>query len=117
MMFAFAWIAGESILIYRWVKAGAPPTPGAILLPSALFLGLAVVAEYQPARTAATVFAWGLDLAILLQVLGQKKTTITGWPPLMINDATVVMPPGGTTPATAAATSSTGTATGGVQAV
>lgn len=80
-MFVFAWMLGEGIIVYRWVKQKAPPTPGALLIPSVLFLGLAVIAEYQPARATATAFAYALDLAVLLQVVGKAPTQATGWPP------------------------------------
>jgi hypothetical protein len=80
-VFLFAWAIGESIIVYRWIKAKAPPTPGALLLPSGLFLGLALLAEYQPARTTVTVFAYAVDLAILLQVVGKEPAQKTGWPP------------------------------------
>ena len=40
----FAWSVGEGIIIWRWAKAKAPPTPGALLLPTALYLSLAVLA-------------------------------------------------------------------------
>src|SRR6516165_9798436 len=58
-----AWMAGESIVVYRWAKLKAPPTPGALAWPGVLFVGLAVIGEYAPARTAVTLAAWGLDLA------------------------------------------------------
>ncbi len=80
-MFFFAWAVGEGIIVWRWVKNGAPPTPGALLLPSALFLGLAVLAEYQPARGAATAFAWAVDAAVLVQLVGKNPKQQTGWPP------------------------------------
>ena len=97
--FLAAWLFGEGIIVYRWVKAKAPPTPGALLIPSALFLGLAVIAEYQPARFTVTAFAWALDAAILLQVVGKDPKQVTGWPPLMINDPSKLLPPGGTSAA------------------
>lgn len=126
--FMFAWLVGEGIIIYRWVKAGAPPTPGALLVPSALYLGLAMLAEYQPARFAATAFAWGVDVAVLMQVVGKDPKPATGWPPPSINDPAVILPGGSTTAAGTAsvnttaqiggATPSTSTSTGtGVQAV
>lgn len=93
--FVLAWIAGESIVVYRWVKLKAPPTPGALALASGVFLGLAVVAQYQPARTAATAAAWAVDLAILLQVVGKAPSEVTGWPPAMITDPSVLIPGGG----------------------
>lgn len=101
--FVLAWFAGEGIVIYRWAKLKAPPTPGALLLSSGLFAALAVIGQYQPARTAATAAAWALDLAILLQVVGKTPTGVTGWPPPLIDDPTVIMPTGkpSTTGATA----------------
>ena len=39
-----AWAVGEGIITARWVKAKAPPAPGALLLPTALYLSLAVLA-------------------------------------------------------------------------
>jgi hypothetical protein len=38
-----------------------------------LFALLAVLAEYEPARAAATAMAFGLDLAVLMQVLPGTK--------------------------------------------
>jgi len=89
----FAWAIGESIIIYRWVKAKAPPAPGALLLPTGLFLGLAILSEYQPARSTATAFAYAVDLAILLQVTGKNPSVTTGWPPPKI-PATQIWPGG-----------------------
>ena len=94
--FVLAWLIGEGILVYRWGKNHAPPTPGALALSSGLFAGLAVLAEYEPARPLATVSAYGVDLAVLLQVLpGGNKTQQTGWPPLPVNDPSVLLPSGG----------------------
>jgi hypothetical protein len=93
-VFLFAWAIGEGIVIYRWMKAKAPPTPGALLLPSALFLSLAILAEYQPARTTATAFAYAVDLAVLLQVVGKEPKQKTGWPPPQTIPAGSVLPTG-----------------------
>jgi xanthosine utilization system XapX-like protein len=92
--FVLAWFAGESIVVYRWVKLKAPPPPGALLLASGVFVGLAVLGQYQPARMTATVAAWAFDLAILLQVVGKAPTQVTGWPPNLITDPTVLLPTG-----------------------
>lgn len=89
-----AWFFGEGIVIWRWRKLKAPPTPGALLLSSGLFAALAVVGQYQPARTTATAAAWALDLAILLQVVGKAPSGETGWPPPLIDDPAAVLPPG-----------------------
>jgi hypothetical protein len=94
----FAWAVGEGIIIYRWIRKGAPPAPGALLLPSALFLSLAILAEYQPARGTATAFAWALDLAIGLQVVGKEPAQVTGWPPPKMQP-TQIWPGGSSAPA------------------
>jgi hypothetical protein len=99
-MFFFAWAIGEGFIIWRWVRAGAPPTPGALLLPSGLFLGLAILAEYQPIHGVVTMFAFALDVAVALQIVGKSPGQVTGWPPPMINDPTVILP-GQSTTATA----------------
>ena len=100
-LFLFAWLTGEGIIVYRWVKNGAPPTPGALLLPSGVYLALAVLAEYQPARFAAIALAWGFDAAVLLQVVGKAPAQVTGWPPGPI-PAGVLLPNGATGGQTAA---------------
>lgn len=89
----FAWATGEGIITWRWVKAKAPPTPGALLLPTALYLSLAVLAEYRPARGVATAFAWAVNLAILTQLVGKEPAQVTGWPPPKI-PATQIWPGG-----------------------
>lgn len=95
MGLVLAWAAGLGIVGYRWVKAGAPPTPGTLAAASGFFALLALLHEYPPARTAATLTAWGVDLAALLQVLpGSQAVQETGWPPLPINDPTVLLPAG-----------------------
>jgi hypothetical protein len=112
-VFLFAWAIGEGIIIYRWIKNGAPPAPGALLLPSALFLSLAILAEYEPARTTATAFAYAVDLAVLVQVVGKEPKQATGWPPPKI-PATQIWPGGASAPATSgtASTSKASTAAG-----
>lgn len=97
----FAWAVGESIITWRWVKAKAPPAPGALLLPTALYLSLAILAEYRPARPVAVTFAWAVNLAILLQVVGNDPKQDTGWPPLKIPDTQIW--PGGAAAVPAAA--------------
>jgi len=92
--FVVAWLIGESIVAYRWARLKTPPPPGALALSSAVFAGLAVIAGYQPARAAATVAAYGYDLAILLQVIGKAPSGVTGWPPPLIDDPSVLLPTG-----------------------
>lgn len=95
MGLVLAWLIGEGIVTYRWVKQGAPPTPGTLAAASGFFALLALLHEYPPARTAATLVAFGVDLAALLQVLpGGGTVQQTGWPPLPIADPTVLMPAG-----------------------
>lgn len=95
MGLVLAWLIGEGIVGWRWAKAGAPPPPGALAAAAGFFALLGLLHEYPPARTAATMIAYGVDLAALLQVLpGSKTVQQTGWPPLMINDPSVLLPKG-----------------------
>jgi hypothetical protein len=75
-----AWAAGMGIITYRSVvREHRPPVPGQMLAATGLFAALAVLAEYPPAATAAATFAFGIDLAVLLQVLpGSKTATAAG---------------------------------------
>lgn len=68
--FVAAWLTGEAIVIWRIVhRTHRPPPPGELFGISALFLGLGLVAEYQPAAGLATAVAWGLDVAALFSAL------------------------------------------------
>jgi hypothetical protein len=63
-----AWLAGEGIIIARMVaKEHRPPSPGALLGSSLFFAGCALLAEYPPARPAATLLAFGVVLAAWLK--------------------------------------------------
>lgn len=65
-----AWLVGEGIITWRSVtKERKPPIPGDLLAATGLFAVLALIAEYQPARGVATLFAFGIDIAVLMQVL------------------------------------------------
>lgn len=88
-LFAAAWLFGEGLIITRWIRNHAPPTPGALLLPSAFFVGLAVLAMYEPARATAVALAWGVDLAVVLQIVGKNPGVVTGWPPPPIPDTQI----------------------------
>lgn len=71
-----AWAGGMGIIIYRAaVKEHRPPVPGQMLAATGLFVALAALAEYQPAAAAATLFGFGVDIAILMQVLPGSGTT------------------------------------------
>lgn len=92
---AIFWALGEGIITYRWVKAGAPPTPGTLLMASGFYALCALLGEYPPARVTATLLAGGITLAAYLQIVGKAPAAqATGWPPLMINDPTVLLPAG-----------------------
>jgi hypothetical protein len=57
------------ILAYRSVKVNhGPPVPGAMLAASGLFVLLALLAQAQPARFAATALAWGVDVAAFMNL-------------------------------------------------
>src|SRR5215469_7103498 len=63
-----AWLIGEGIIVYRSVTRNhRPPVPGELLGSAGFFALLALLAEYQPARTFATVLAFGIDVAALLE--------------------------------------------------
>lgn len=64
-----AWLTGLGIIVYRRVsKDHRPPMPGQLLAASGFFAILALLAEYPPARTTATLLAFGIDLAAYLEV-------------------------------------------------
>jgi hypothetical protein len=76
---ALAWMAGLSILIWRDVQQyHKPPVPGALLGASFVFVALALLAEYEPARRTAILTAWGFDVAVLLSIPPQQLTTTKG---------------------------------------
>jgi hypothetical protein len=69
-----AWAAGMGIITWRSVVTDkSPPVPGQMLAATGLFALLALIAEYQPAEAAATLFAFGVDIAVLMQVLPGSK--------------------------------------------
>jgi hypothetical protein len=71
-----AWAAGMGIIVYRAaVQEHQPPVPGQMLAATGLFALLAALAEYEPARNAATAFAFGVDIAVLMKVLPGQGTT------------------------------------------
>ena len=71
-----AWGLGMGIIVYRAaVKEHRPPVPGQMLAATGLFAAMAALAEYQPA--AATAFAFGVDIAVLMKVLPGTGTTTT----------------------------------------
>lgn len=97
----FAWAIGEGIITARWVRQKTPPPPGALLLPTGLFLALAILSEYRPARPVAVAFAFAVDLAITVRLFEQGNPSVmTGWPPPKI-PATQIWPGGASAPAEA----------------
>jgi hypothetical protein len=63
-----AWLIGETIIVWRSVSRNhRPPMPGELLGSSVFFALLAMLAEYPPARTTATLMAFGVDLAAWLE--------------------------------------------------
>jgi hypothetical protein len=64
------WLVGEGIFTYRTVKnQKRPPLPGELLGMSGLFALLALLEGPQPQL--ATLIAWGVDIAALLNLFGQ----------------------------------------------
>jgi hypothetical protein len=64
-----AWAIGLGIIGWRTViTEHRPPMPGQLLGASGFFALCAIIAEYPPARTAATLLAFGIDIAAYLQV-------------------------------------------------
>ena len=54
-----------------------PPVPGRVLAASVVFAALALLAEYEPARRAAILAAWGFDVAILFQVVPSVTSAVS----------------------------------------
>lgn len=65
---SIAWLIGLGIISWRSVQRDhRPPMPGQLLGASGFFAVCAILAEYPPARTAATLLAFGIDIAAWLQ--------------------------------------------------
>lgn len=72
-----AWAVGLGIMTWREAqKFGKPPVPGTVLAASVVFAALAFLAEYPAATRAATLAAWGFDVAVLFEA-GPKALTST----------------------------------------
>ena len=68
-----AWLAGESLIIWRSVvKNHHMPVPGTLLGSAGFFALLAILGQYEPARMAATATAWGFNLAAVLNLLPEQ---------------------------------------------
>ena len=65
---ALAWLVGLGVLSWREVAAYKQPVPaGRLAAASGVFALLGLLSQYQPAAGAASLAAWGFDLAIILQ--------------------------------------------------
>lgn len=63
-----AWLIGIGIISWRSVSRNhRPPMPGELLGASGFFALCALIAEYPPARSAATLLAFGIDIAAYLE--------------------------------------------------
>jgi hypothetical protein len=93
--FMLAWLVGEVIIVYRSVKVvKGPPGPGQLILSSGIFALLALAAESEQARSAATLTAWGYDLAAFMNIAGKVKDNGKTWNPQPA-PPTVIIPNGG----------------------
>jgi hypothetical protein len=61
-----AWLVETGIVMYRDISKGNPPLPADILAPFIVMGTLGTIALYRPAQTFATVTAWGVVGATLL---------------------------------------------------
>lgn len=119
-LFVLAWLTGEGIIAWRSVsQQHMPPSPREMIVASGLFALLALLAEYEPAKFVATAFAWGVDIAVLMQVLPGGTDPITasqgksGWASIGTAGNTVVIPDGTAASAITAATTSATSSGGG----
>jgi hypothetical protein len=65
---ALAWLVGLGVLSWREVAAyKKPPPAGRLAAASGVFVLLGLLSQYQPAAGAASLAAWGFDLATFLQ--------------------------------------------------
>lgn len=102
-LFVMAWLTGQGIIVYRTAKEQhMPASPRQLAVASGLFVLLAVIAEYRPARPVVAAFAVAVDLAVLMRVLpgGGQPTSIKanagapGWAGIAMAGNTVIIPDG-----------------------
>jgi hypothetical protein len=111
--FALAWITAEGLVTWQSFKRDRmPPGPGRLAVISGLYIGLAILSEYRPARGVIATFAWAVNLAVLVQVVGKtpKATNAAGWAGIPCAGNTVIFPDG-TEKSAALASANTTTAT------
>lgn len=93
--FIAAWLLAEGIIIYRSVKKNsAPPSPGALLFSSGLFVALDLLGSSSKVRPLAVTLAWGFDIAALMNLWGTggpkgPATADKHWPPPLASDTEV----------------------------
>lgn len=76
-----AWLVGEGIIFYRAVKKQTKgqkhlPPPGQVLAVSGLFALCGLLSEFQPGL--ASLLAWGLDIAALMNLAPSITGGATG---------------------------------------
>lgn len=83
-LFIAEWLAATGIIVFRSVKKNhGPPSPGALLATSGLFVMLAVLADAGPgAEKVAVLFGAGIDIAAFMNLFqtGVAKTKPTPAP-------------------------------------
>jgi hypothetical protein len=74
-----AWLAGESLIIYRSYKQDhRPPMPGQLLASSALFGVLGFAGSMPSLTLLAAALAWGFDIAAFMNLAPGMLTGGTG---------------------------------------
>jgi hypothetical protein len=70
-----AWLAGESLIIYRSYKNDhRPPLPGQLLASSGVFAVLGLVGSSPNLTFLAGALAWGFDIAAFMNVAPEMLT-------------------------------------------
>lgn len=73
-----AWLAGESLIIYRsYKKDHRPPLPGQLLASSGVFAVLGLVGSAPSMTFLAGAMAWGFDIAAFMNVAPAMLTGAT----------------------------------------
>jgi hypothetical protein len=74
-----AWLAGESIIIYRSFKNNhRPPMPGQLLASSGLFAALGLLARSPQGTFLAGALGWGFDAAAFMDIAPELLTGGSG---------------------------------------
>ena len=112
--FALAWMVAEGLISWQSIKRDKiVPGPGRLAVVSGLYIGLAILSEYRPARGVVTAFAWAVNLAVLVQTAGTKPTSnAAGWAGIPCAGNAVLFPDGTKASAVNATAGNTTTGTG-----